>query len=150
MAGQTKITRTGKGSALTHAELDGSILNGIAQGNSQSSANGGGGGYNTTYYNVTIPSGATQGMCKISGTRGERPGGPIYFQFNNTDVTSVPAPASSTTTYTFLFDLTKGSVSNMTVGNVHTINAAVNSIRIGVRHLSSRGGTNGSWTFSFA
>lgn len=150
MAGQTKITRTGKGSALTHAELDGSVLNGIAQGNSQTNGSGGGGGYNTTYYNISIPSGATQGTAKISGTRGERSGGPIYFEFNNTSMYAVPAPSSSTATHTFLFDLTKGSVSNMTVGGQSTINAQVNSIRIGVRHLSSRGGTNSSWSFSFA
>lgn len=150
MAGQTKITRTGKGSALTHAELDGSVLNSIAQANTITNGNGGRNSSGVSYYNVSIPSGATQGICRISGTRGERSGGPIYFQMNNSTLTNIPAPSSSTTTYTFAFDLTKGSVSNLTVGNHHTLNAAVNSIRIGVQHSSSRGGTNSGWSFSFA
>lgn len=161
MAGQVITTRAGKGSALTHAELDGNLLNGQFQRNSSVSANIGKSGYGTSYYNVAIPSGATKAVVSLTIRRGERSGGPIRLRLNSTETHNFNTGNSTATFAVFAVDLTKGSAtrisgtrnSNYNAANEFnstTINAKVNTLQIGLNHSSSRGSTQGTYRVDFA
>lgn len=161
MAGQTIVTRSGKGSALTHTELDGNLLNNPFQLNSSTSGNGGRSSYGVSYYNISIPSGATKAYAAIVGRKGERSGGPITLRLNGSDRMSLSPGSSASTHAAFCIDLTKGSVTRVsgfdysnyntnTPFNSNTLDAQVNAIQMSVRHLDNRGSTNGSWRFDFA
>lgn len=162
MAGQTIVTRADKGSALTHTELDGNLLNGPFQRNSSTSGNGGRSSPGTSYYNISIPSGATKAYVSMTCRRGERSGGPLALRLNGSDRMTINAGNSASTHAAFCVDLTKGSVTRVTgdgvyagynvntVFNSNTLNAKVNAIQMSVRHANNRGSTNASWRWDFS
>ena len=161
MAGQVITTRSGKGSALTHAELDGNLLNGQFQRNSNASGNMYKSGYGTAYYNVAIPSGATKAVVALTIRRGERSGGPIRLRLNSTEVHNFNTNDSTATFAVFAVDLTKGSSTRLSGTrnsnynansefNSTTINAKVNSLQLGLNHSSNRGSTQGTYRVDFA